>query len=125
MNLEGRFWIEHNGHSLAGHGRIELLERIRDGGSIMVAARTIKMSYRTVWKRVESINCAAQASVVARTVGGPRSGGSVLTQYGEALVCAYRKMESAHRTFLDGLCRQFPAFAPAQMPVATPDTPNH
>jgi molybdate transport system regulatory protein len=107
MHIDGRFWIEHDGHHLAGRGRIELLERIRDSGSISKAAKSMKMGYKAAWDMVDDINQAASQPVVLRTTGGRTGGGSQLTSFGQALIDAYRSMERQHREFLEALHDRF------------------
>ena len=46
MQLEGQFWITHNGKNLAGQSRIELLTQIASSGSITQAAKAFGMSYK-------------------------------------------------------------------------------
>jgi molybdate transport system regulatory protein len=108
MNINGRFWIEHEGHPLVGHGRIELLEHIRDSGSINEAAKTMKMAYKAAWDAINAINSAAQQPVVQRNKGGRKGGGTQLTPYGRGLIEAYRGMERAHQEFLIDLCKRYP-----------------
>lgn len=108
VNVNGRFWIENEGHPLAGHGRIELLEHIRDCGSISEAARLMKMAYKAAWDSVAAINAAAGELVVVRSKGGRHGGGARLTAYGLALIRTYREMEEAHRVFLDQLAMRYP-----------------
>ena len=44
MQLEGQFWITHNGKNLAGQSRIELLTQIANSGSITQAAKAVGIS---------------------------------------------------------------------------------
>lgn len=109
MNVKGRFWIEHEGHPLAGRGRIELLEHIRDSGSISEAARAMHMGYKTAWDTVDAINRVSQIPVVMRTKGGRAGGGSRLTPHGQSLIAAYRSMERDHAQLLEALRARFEA----------------
>jgi molybdate transport system regulatory protein len=45
MNICVRFWLEDKGKAF-GRGRVELLEKIRDNGSINEAAKSMKMVYK-------------------------------------------------------------------------------
>lgn len=121
MDIDGRFWIEMNGLPLAGRGRIELLERIRDSGSIRSAAVAMKMSYKAAWEAVDAINQISAEPVVMRTKGGKSGGGTILTERGLALVAMFRQMEEEHFGFLSGLANRFERFmqAPA-LPVQVP-----
>lgn len=122
MNVEGRFWIELDGRALAGRGRIELLEHIRDGGSISEAAKTMKMGYKAAWDTVEAINRASRQPVVLRTKGGRTGGGTRLTDYGLALIESFRSMEREHARFLEELRDRYgAALDAAQVPVTAPE----
>ena len=59
MQLEGQFWITHNGKNLAGQSRIELLTKIANSGSITQAAKAVGISYKSAWDAVEAMNSAA------------------------------------------------------------------
>ena len=50
-SLRGHIWIEGQEGTLLGYGRIALLERIREYGSITKAAKALEMSYRRAWLR--------------------------------------------------------------------------
>lgn len=77
-----------------GPGRAELLEAIRDTGSISAAGRAMAMSYKRAWDLVEEMNSAFSAPLVATTTGGLTGGGSQLTQTGERVLASYRSIES-------------------------------
>lgn len=103
MKLEGRFWITHNGKSLGGRGRMELLSRIGSVGSITQAAKAMGMSYKSAWDAVDAMNNAAGAPLVQRSAGGKGGGGTRLTEEGLQLLAAYRRFETLHLHFLEQL----------------------
>ena len=76
-----------------GPGKIELLEQIREHGSISAAGRAMDMSYRRAWLLVDALNRTFREPVVATKLGGNGGGGAELTPFGEALVGRYRDME--------------------------------
>ena len=76
-----------------GPGRIELLEAVRDAGSITAAARSLDMSYRRAWMLLDELNRCLRAPVVESVHGGARGGGSRLTETGLELVRLYRRIE--------------------------------
>ncbi len=45
MQIKGRLWLEKDGETFLSWGRVVLLERIRDLGSIAAAARSLNMAY--------------------------------------------------------------------------------
>jgi molybdate transport system regulatory protein len=78
-----------------GPGKAELLERIRDSGSIAAAGRGMKMSYTRAWGLVEAMNRDFGGPLVHSAKGGAGRGGAVLTALGEEVLQRYRRMESA------------------------------
>jgi molybdate transport system regulatory protein len=45
VQIKGRLWLEKDGETFLSWGRVVLLERIRDLGSIAAAARDMEMAY--------------------------------------------------------------------------------
>lgn len=94
--LCGRMWIEGPEGTYIGYGRVVLLERIHEFGSISAAARSMGMSYRHAWKLVDSMNRQSRTPVVVMSTGGRGGGGALLTEAGEqAIECFW----SAYREF--------------------------
>jgi molybdate transport system regulatory protein len=80
-----------------GPGKIRILESIRDGGSISGAARDMRMSYRSAWLLVDSMNSQFKQPVVSTTTGGSGGGSATLTEFGASLIRRYRAMERSAR----------------------------
>ena len=76
-----------------GPGKVKILELIRDGGSISEAARGMKMSYRSAWLLVDSMNALFRERVVKTTLGGRGGGSAHLTEFGADVIRRYRAME--------------------------------
>jgi molybdate transport system regulatory protein len=76
-----------------GPGKIELLEQIREHGSISAAGRAMDMSYKRAWDLVDEINRICGRAAVEPQAGGKNGGGAMLTQFGATLVARYRKIE--------------------------------
>jgi molybdate transport system regulatory protein len=76
-----------------GPGKVLLLERIAEHGSIAAAGRSMQMSYRRAWELVSEINASFGRPLVAPQMGGRRGGGASLTPLGRALVGHYRAIE--------------------------------
>lgn len=79
--------------AMLGPGKAELLERIRDTGSISAAGRQMQMSYKRAWMLVETLNAIFREPLVDSTRGGPKGGGARLTAAGEAVLALYRSLE--------------------------------
>jgi molybdate transport system regulatory protein len=89
VQIKGRLWLEKNGESYMSWGRVVLLERIRETGSIAAAARSMEMAYSHAWSLVANINRLAGQELVARTFGGRNGGRAWLTPAGEAAVAQF------------------------------------
>ncbi|MBY5332393.1 LysR family transcriptional regulator [Rhizobium leguminosarum] len=83
-----------------GHGKMELLEHIRQTGSISAAGRAMDMSYRRAWLLVSEMNRMFNEQVVESQRGGQKGGGAALTPFGEELLERFRRMERTMRTSL-------------------------
>ena len=105
-----------------GPGKIELLERIRETGSISAAARGMEMAYRRAWLLIDAMNQAFRYPVTETAKGGKDGGGARLTAFGEDLVARYRAMErEAQRTLAADLEILQAAMNPGAPPV--PEAP--
>ena len=80
--------------SWLGPGKADLLEQIRDTGSIAAAGRAMSMSYKRAWMLVEEMNAHFAQPLVARTRGGSAGGGAELTETGSRVLSLYRRIET-------------------------------
>lgn len=92
VSIRGRLWLEVNNETYIAPGRITLLERIDEFGSITKAAKSMEMSYRHAWILVNDMNAKASSPLVVRVSGGKGGGGTSLTNEGKAAVKAFNKM---------------------------------
>lgn len=92
-----------DGERLGGEGRIALLVKIAECGSITQAAKSIKMSYKAAWDAIDQMNNLAGEALVERVSGGKGGGGTRLTQRGALLVANFTRIEQEHRHFVEQL----------------------
>lgn len=91
-----RIYLGEDEHKL-GPGKIQLLEAIREQGSISAAARSMGMAYRHAWDLVDDLNRCFESPVVTASTGGREGGGAALTPFGEELIRRFRQMEESTR----------------------------
>lgn len=99
--LKGRLWVDGPDGTFLGYGRIVLMERIKEHGSITKAAKSMKMSYRHAWELIDSMNNQAPEPFVVTSTGGRNGGGTVVTKLGEQAIKKFWKTQDALKRFLD------------------------
>jgi molybdate transport system regulatory protein len=77
-----------------GPGKADLLQGIRETGSIAAAGRRLGMSYKRAWLLVETMNRCFTLPLVEASRGGRARGGATLTPAGERVLECYRRMEA-------------------------------
>jgi molybdate transport system regulatory protein len=77
-----------------GPGKADILEGIKETGSIAAAGRRMGMSYKRAWLLVETMNACFKTPLVETTRGGRGRGGARLTRAGEQVLACYRRMEA-------------------------------
>ena len=96
----GRVWIDTHEGAFLGYGRIELLENIKEFGSIRQAATEMKMSYRQAWELIEQINQAAGIPIVISIRGGKGGGSATVTPEGNTAIKQFHNFNKAFQKFL-------------------------
>jgi molybdate transport system regulatory protein len=81
-----------------GPGKVALLEKMHEAGSLSQAARDLHMSYRRAWQLLDNLNRSFRTPLVKTSVGGAGGGGAELTDLGQAVITAYRKFEQKINT---------------------------
>jgi len=103
MELGSHLWLGKADEAYFGKGRIELLSRIEELGSISRAAKAMRMSYKAAWEAVNAMNAQSPTPIVERVSGGKGGGGTSLTDRGRELIAIYRRVEAAQREFFTAL----------------------
>jgi molybdate transport system regulatory protein len=78
-----------------GPGKADLLEGIRETGSISAAGRRMRMSYKRAWQLIDELNSLFDTPLVAASTGGSGGGGASLTRRGRDVLARYRRMHAA------------------------------
>jgi molybdate transport system regulatory protein len=98
LQAHGRFWLTLECKNFLGRGRVELLQRIAETGSISQAAKAMKMSYKAAWDAVDAMNHAWGKPLVES-----HPGGSNLTTDATRLMAVFIEAEKKHKSFLTDL----------------------
>ncbi len=98
--FRGRVWIDGTDGTFLGYGRVVLLERIMEHGSITKAARSMKMSYRHAWDLVDSMNKQAKHPFVDLVTGGRGGGGARVTEEGALAIQLFWKFSADFQRFI-------------------------
>lgn len=105
LHYSFRLYLNANGKRVLGKGGAEILEAIREHGSITAAADELEMSYRFVWNYLNRMRERAGKPMIVTRRGGTlhsrRKGGgeTTLTPFARALLEDYRAMEKLlHKT---------------------------
>lgn len=93
-DLRFRIRVMREGAIAVGPGKIDLLEAVRDHGSISAAARSMNMSYRRAWMLMDELNQSLTSPATTSEHGGNTGGRSVLTPVGEEIIRLYRGIEA-------------------------------
>jgi molybdate transport system regulatory protein len=98
--LRGRVWIDGPEGTFIGFGRVVLLERIIEHGSITKAAKSMEMAYRHAWDLVDSMNRQAKSPFVELATGGKGGGGAHVTKDGEKAIKVFWQFHNDLQDFL-------------------------
>ena len=100
-NVKGTLWIECEKERFFGPGRVELLQRIDNTGSIRQAAAEMGMSYKKAWDMIAAVNKQAIRPLVVPQAGGKKGGGSVITDDARALIAYHAQLRARFLAFLE------------------------
>lgn len=120
LRLRAQLRIMLDAEIAMGPGKADLLEAIRDTGSISGAGKKMGMSYRRAWLLVDSMNRCFKTLLVDTATGGSQGGGAQLTVQGQEVLARYRELERAVAAITD---QHFQHFMP--MLRKTPVPPSH
>lgn len=98
--ISARFWINVNHQGYLGIGRIQLLEKIAECGSMNKAAKEMQMSYKKAWKLIDELNEMFEEPLVIKVQGGKSGGGSQVSAKGMEVIANFRAFEKRFEAFL-------------------------
>jgi molybdate transport system regulatory protein len=77
-----------------GPGKIDLLRKAGEYGSISAAARALGLPYRRAWLLIDSLNRGLPSPVLDTAIGGKAGGGACLTPSAKPSWAAYAALEA-------------------------------
>jgi molybdate transport system regulatory protein len=101
IELDGRFWLNINGKPFLGGGRVELLKKIDQIGSIHSASKAMKMSYKAAWDTLKQMSEVSPQPLLEKHIGGKGGGGTTLTLYAKEMLATFEKFDKLHNEFID------------------------
>jgi len=105
-DLKLRIWLERDGRFIVSEGRAELLNKVKETGSLSKAAKEMGMSYRHAWGIIHRISQNAGGQVVHSTRGGKVGGITTLTPFGEEVLREYENKVASLRSQFDNQWRK-------------------
>ena len=100
--LKPRLRLVRGGTILLGPGKADLLDAVRESGSLRQAASALGMSYMRAWHLAGTMNAAFRQPLVTLARGGAGHGGAALTPTGTKVLALYRAMEKKCLQTLSG-----------------------
>ena len=99
ISLRARIYI--NGTLAYGSGISALLQATRRLHSLHAASKELDMTYRKALQIVDRAEAVFGKKIIQKRIGGPKGGGSELTEFGEALVKQFSHFEEKLQTFAE------------------------
>lgn len=98
--VDGTLTICREGDVFLGAAQIRLLKQVLKDGSILAAAKNLKMSYQHAWHLLDKVNQLSPLPVLIRQKGGRDGGGCIVSSYGLKLIRTFEAKELALKEFL-------------------------
>ncbi|RMG37754.1 MAG: LysR family transcriptional regulator [Gammaproteobacteria bacterium] len=76
-----------------GPGKVDLLRKVGECGSISAAGRALGIPYKRAWLLIDTLNTGFGRPLVETATGGKGGGGAVLTSLGQQVVACYEALE--------------------------------
>lgn len=96
-----KIWFESDGEYAFGFGLCEMLQAVREKGSIKLAAESIGRSYRHVWGRIKDAEAILNRPLVQTRVGGKSEQRSELTEEASQMLDSFLTLRETMRRNLE------------------------
>jgi molybdate transport system regulatory protein len=97
--IRSKVWLEKDGKTVLGEGRLAILQAIENLGSISEAAKKTGISYRRIRGAIREMEVAIGRPLVIAVRGGQFGGGAKLTEDGYEIIHRFEQvMEGSQET---------------------------
>jgi molybdate transport system regulatory protein len=103
LKLDSSLWIDKDDRGFLGKGRIELLKKIDEHGSLAKAAKAMKMSYKSAWDSLNEMKKLSPEELIVSSSGGKGGGGSRLTTQAHHYIKTYELLYKTQQEFLKSI----------------------
>lgn len=101
MKIKSKIWIESEDGILLSEGRVQLLKKIDETGSLNKASKVLNISYQKAWRLIDDVSKTTKKPVIETKIGGAKGGGTILTPYGKSLITIFETINKDCWKFLD------------------------
>jgi molybdate transport system regulatory protein len=102
IQIHCKIWLERDNEVIFGQGRLELLQGIREYGSLAETARHLGMSYRAAWGRLKSSESRLGHKLAEKVPAEGRGQKLILTPLAESLIQDFLELEQHVSAFIAG-----------------------
>ncbi|NKQ41482.1 MAG: LysR family transcriptional regulator [Sulfurovum sp.] len=100
LYVKTKSWIENEGGELLfGKGKTEILELIRDHGSISKASKMLGMNYKKAWTHIKILQKNLDDALVVSQKGAGENSGTTLTPDADYYIKRYRQLQQEIEEF--------------------------
>ena len=100
LYVKTKTWIENqNRELLFGKGKTEILEMIKEYGSISKASEKLGMNYKKTWSHIQILQKNLDDVLVETQKGGGNHGGTSLTPKADEFIKKYRQLQNEIEEF--------------------------
>jgi molybdate transport system regulatory protein len=98
--VDGHIAIKSKNSTLLGSEKMELIEKIKQLGSLQKAAQEMNIAYRQAWKKIQELNKFSSKPLVILSRGGINGGYAEVTKHGDTVLLNYKDLKVAFDKFL-------------------------
>jgi len=107
LYVKTKTWIENQDRDLLfGKGKTEILELIKEYGSISQAAQKLNMSYKKAWSHIQILQKNLDETLVVTQKGAGEQGGTILTPKALEFINNYKQLQNEIEEFANERFRE-------------------